>query len=460
MSLFFRYNILLLTCIAALIHAQPIEQQWVLLGTPINHDAIQAISLDFDNLNMMLPTSPTLGNSLPVLAYGYYNATTGGSSINFIHYQPVTMNEPIINNQSLQGQWNIIATHTPQFAQPYDNFNFKIRDNGILYLGLRIDESDFMLSSILKGERGIGKTFEGCYAFNGYIFDYDINFLEPNTGDIKLITSPDNLTLAYSTYGHTGYNSYPAGDTWGPYIPITPSLPSNQYSIDNIMVISQFSMNELKVFFAYDQIGNTTIGQVSLLNNTNYLPYTNNPLSGNLVGLSYTAWSYNISTGLLCVALELDNSNIIGGGNINIQCLIDNNENIGIWSNIGTALQNISKHDEGMGVPIGFTMFQYNTSHIAIMVSGVDMNNNTLIKSSWNLCTVINTSLQCNTNWNVGPTIQTQQVINNLQLSSPTVWQGGGLHNVLMSNTVVLVVSEGIGQNGQGDTLSIYGMLI
>lgn len=467
-------SLYLVSFIIVVITSQSIPE-WILLGSPLKHDAIQAVSLDFDDLNMGYSSAkntietvlmaPTQGKGLPILAYGYYNSSTQGSTINIISYHPSTMNEPIVNNQSSQGTWTIIAQHTPQFAQPYDNFNFKIRNNGLLYLGLRIDENDFMLSSVLKGERGMSASFEGCYAFNGYIFDYDINDIEPNTGDIKLITSPDNTTLSFATYGHTGYNTYPATDTWGPNIPITPALPTNTFTIDNVMLTTQFTLDRTAVFMAYDQSGNTSVGLLSLQINSIFLPYTSKPFNGNLVGLAYTPWVTNTSTGLLCVALANDDTGTATSSTINVECVADNGSGSpspNDWNTIGTPLNKITPHDHGMGVPLGFTTLQYNVTHIAIVVVGLDASNNTLLHSSWILCslTVTNVSFQCSSVWTTGPQVQTQQIVNNLELNSPSVWQSGGLSNVIVSNTAILTVSEGIGQNGPGDVLSIYGILL
>jgi hypothetical protein len=50
-----------------------------------------------------------------------------------------------------QYNWSAVASFTPQYAQAYDNFAFRVRStagNQSLYLGLRIDGAN--LSRVLK----------------------------------------------------------------------------------------------------------------------------------------------------------------------------------------------------------------------------------------------------------------------------------------------------------------------
>lgn len=80
----------------------------------------------------------------------------------------------------------------------------------MLYLGLVIDEA-FNLSSVLRGDNGFD-GFTGCYAFGGWVYDYAIT----SNGDMRAIMSPDNRTMLTDTYKSSGWNSYPAGNTWTP----------------------------------------------------------------------------------------------------------------------------------------------------------------------------------------------------------------------------------------------------
>jgi hypothetical protein len=167
--------------------------QWSQMGQPMQHSNVVALS-------------SCLQGSVPTLAYGASDSP-GDTTIYFMAYSGTG--------------WEQVATHTPQFAQPYEHFDLRCTGEASgagLYLGLVINPSDSGaagLSSILKrvpaggGEDG----FEGCYAFEGEVYD----FVVTSQGDVRMaVVGAGNHSLGLTAYAKAGWSAYPASNTWGP----------------------------------------------------------------------------------------------------------------------------------------------------------------------------------------------------------------------------------------------------
>jgi hypothetical protein len=165
--------------------------QWSQMGQPMQHANVVALS-------------SCLQGGTPTLAYGASDSPDD-TTIYFMAYSGTG--------------WEQVATHTPQFAQPYEHFDLRCSGEASgLYLGLVINPSDSGaagLSSILKrvpaggGEDG----FEGCYAFEGEVFDFVIT----SQGDVRMaVVGAGNHSLGLTAYAKAGWSAYPASDTWGP----------------------------------------------------------------------------------------------------------------------------------------------------------------------------------------------------------------------------------------------------
>ena len=93
---------------------------WQPLGAPIVHPYVLASSCSFNATS-----------GAPLVAYGAADEP-GDTTTRVLEWTAAR-------------SWDLVATHTPQFAQPYENFNLKTAP-GFLYLGLAIDPSDFPIS--------------------------------------------------------------------------------------------------------------------------------------------------------------------------------------------------------------------------------------------------------------------------------------------------------------------------
>jgi hypothetical protein len=167
---------------------------WHPLGVPISHPYVLAVSATWNS-------SSSTGGPTPLLAYGAADEQ-GDTTSRILAWHP--------SNSS----WVQVASHTPQFAQPYEHFDARER-GGRLYLGLEINPSDVSLSSILRGGEspsGGDDGWVGAYAFGAGAWDFAVT---PD-GDAVVAFTPDNATLALSTYSASGWDSYPAGDAWSP----------------------------------------------------------------------------------------------------------------------------------------------------------------------------------------------------------------------------------------------------
>lgn len=168
---------------------------WAPLGTPFSHDRVVALSVAHND-------------GAPVIAYGASDAPDD-TTTRFLAWGG--------------SAWSLISSHTPQFAQPYEHFDLRVR-NSALSLGLVINPSDGAaagLSSILRNSTSAGSPdgWVGAYAFVGDVYDFDIAY----DGSARVAVSPDNKTLVLMTYQATGWDTYPGGDTWTPLVTVETS---------------------------------------------------------------------------------------------------------------------------------------------------------------------------------------------------------------------------------------------
>jgi len=170
---------------------------WIPLGVPIQQNYIVAMSLALSR-----------GGLGRVLAVGASATAPDDTEIHFYLYNGT--------------QWSQFSSHTPQFAQPYEHFELRVQGESELYLGLVINPSDAGaagLSSILKRVRPEGGEdgWEGSWAFEGELFDFQLD-AQQNVRMALAIGA--NKTLALTGYDKRGWDTYPAGDTWGPALPV------------------------------------------------------------------------------------------------------------------------------------------------------------------------------------------------------------------------------------------------
>jgi hypothetical protein len=191
-------SIVVASSISSTIHtATATSLYWEPLGAPIVHPYVLASSCSFNATS-----------GAPLVAYGAADQPDD-TTTRILSWTPART-------------WALVATHTPQFAQPYENFNLKTDPGGFLYLGLAIDPSDFPISSVLRNEPSAGggeDGFEGCYAFPAGFYDFEL------TKDRNLLAAltVDNTTLALSVYDRSGWSQYPAANTWGPNVNVSTS---------------------------------------------------------------------------------------------------------------------------------------------------------------------------------------------------------------------------------------------
>jgi hypothetical protein len=178
---------------------------WQPLGAPLQHDHITALAGCF---------SSAPGSS-PILAYGADDASAD-TTVRFLGWNSSGSGP----GPAASGNWSLLASHTPQFAQPYGHFSVAERQ-GLLYLGLSLTSSEDPaaagLSSVLRGLAEPGTDgFEGCYAFQSDVFAWQLDA----GGSLRAALSPDNASLGLATYDASGWDSYPASDAWGPLLPV------------------------------------------------------------------------------------------------------------------------------------------------------------------------------------------------------------------------------------------------
>lgn len=190
------------------------SQQWNLVASPITSSSVVASDLDFADGFVAPGPVPSLINGTPVVAIG--SIESDGATLTTFYY---------LSQNPLS--WASFATHSPGMAQSYDAFSLKFT-LGRIYLALRIAGED--IASVLRsGTSGSDGEFEGCYAFDGFLFDFAIDH---ETGDMRLATSPDNKTIGVQSYAKKGWDVYPASDEFSTFLPLL--LPSPIGSIVSI----------------------------------------------------------------------------------------------------------------------------------------------------------------------------------------------------------------------------------
>jgi hypothetical protein len=220
------------------------SSSWVLVGSPIAATSVVASDIDFSDGSPVAPGPvPSLLPGIPVVAVG----TIESDGATLTTFYSFVENPP---------SWKSFATHSPGMPQSYDAFSLKFA-LGRVYLALRIAGED--ISSVLRsGTSGSDGEFEGCYAFDGFLFDFAI---DRGTGDMRLATSPDNVTVGVQSYAKKGWDVYPASDEFSTFLPLalptptggisTVSVSQTNSSSGGIIVIAvSTSLNVTSVFLA------------------------------------------------------------------------------------------------------------------------------------------------------------------------------------------------------------------
>ena len=278
MTLKVLYTLVILSIMVATSSAiSAVLPSWLPLGTPILHSYVVAISA----------SSSTNTN---IIAYGASDVSPDDTTTRILSWNGTS--------------WLLIGQHTPQYAQPYEHFSLKVRDES-LNLGLVINPSDSAaagLSSVLRNVSSkISDGFEGCYAFQGVVYDYDV----AKDGSIRVAVTPDNTTLGIMSYSASGYSSYPAGDAWSNLTVVV----SNSVAITAIAVARAHDETLLVVWT--DNSGHLELGLTTLTSSTMWYSY-GAPFSKSTslsVGTSPSiAWAGNVT----CIAAYTNIGDLIG----------------------------------------------------------------------------------------------------------------------------------------------------
>lgn len=351
---------------------QPSESQtnnasaWAQVGPIIQHDAVLASSIDFNDATGDL-----------IVAYGYTNISSGNATTILF-----------LTGGDTASAWTTIASHTPQFAQPYDDFAFRARDNTALYLGLRINEA-YNISSVLRGGGGYD-GFEGCWAFNGWVFDFEV-YAEPGGAgdDIRLVASPDNATLQIATYNHTGYDQYPAADAWGPY---TTVAAATNAVIDDV-VVARGPSDTLFAAWTSVQPGSgpidVTVAATTLSNTTQWQAYLTIKGS-NQPSIAWAPWGDggggDGGSGMLCVSVAVDVAECSAGSAacVAVQCSGTTPSGTQGWLDLGQVLAGVD-----VDIAPGIAMVPIGANNTMLVVAAQSASNaSTLLTAS---CVVTDT---------------------------------------------------------------------
>jgi hypothetical protein len=235
---------------------------WVLVASPIAGTSVVACDIDFaDGSPVVSGPVPALVSGTPVVAVGTIESD-GATLTTFYNL----MQNPL--------SWSPFATHSPGMAQSYDAFSLKLA-LGRVYLALRIAGED--ISSVLRsGTSGSDGEFEGCYAFDGFLFDFSI---DRETGDMRLATSPDNSTAGVQSYAKKGWNVYPASDEFSSLLPL--ALPTPIGSITSVAVSPTNSSGGEIVIAVSTSLNITSVFSAPLSSKSSVLPtLLGKPISG------------------------------------------------------------------------------------------------------------------------------------------------------------------------------------
>jgi hypothetical protein len=149
-----------------------------------------------------------------VAAVGFLDSSTGATKV-FVQ----RLNESY-------GEWTTIVSHEPQFAQMYDHFLFRLRGN-VSYVGIGIEGEGY--GSVLRGGGGFDEM-DGCWAFpaSGESWGFDIDAPPGGAGDMRMFGWANASSLAVVTYNHSGWDTYPASDAFGPLLAVSSGATTSQ----------------------------------------------------------------------------------------------------------------------------------------------------------------------------------------------------------------------------------------
>lgn len=367
--------------------------RWSPVGPAMQHQTIVASGLDFDDVT-----------TAPIVAYGFTDDATGATRITFRKWNTTS------------GQWAVLATHEPQFAQSYDSFAFRERAN-VLYLGLRINE-DYILSSILRGGAGYD-GFEGCWAFSGWTWDFEMM----ETGDVRLISSPTNSSVTVSAYGRKGWDQYPASDAWAPFTPVT--APVDPPTLDEI-VLTRGGQGML--YTVYSEAGLSRVGRTTLDNTTIW-----QDLGASFPGVGADiAWAPQ-GGATLCTAAVVD-------GCASVHCLTATSPR---WSDFGCALKGVQA-STGAGVAI---VPSGRAGQVAsVVVAAVDAATPSILRTA-----------SCNAtacSWEESSGIASPFPINEFAFKAPEWWEPGVANSTAVP--AYAVVSYGDERDTTKDGLAVF----
>ena len=162
---------------------------WSSLGPTLLYSNVSGVDLDF-------------GGASPVVAVAFVDSATGATRI---QVEALTAEH-----------WMTVASHEPQLVQDYDTLILRYR-GGEAYVGVGIEGDN--LASVLRGKSdSVG--MEGSWAFpaSGQSWGFDIDASPGGAGDMRLLGWVNITTLSVVSYNHTGWDSYPASDAFGPPI--------------------------------------------------------------------------------------------------------------------------------------------------------------------------------------------------------------------------------------------------
>lgn len=164
---------------------------WSSVGPTLFYSNVSGVDLDFSGASQ---------GASPVVAVAFLDSATGATRI---QVEALTA-----------GHWMTVASHEPELSQDYDTIILRYR-GGIAYVGMGIEGDN--LASVLRGKAdSIG--MEGSWAFpaSGQSWGFDIDAAPGGAGDMRLLGWANITSLSVVGYNHTGWDSYPASDAFGP----------------------------------------------------------------------------------------------------------------------------------------------------------------------------------------------------------------------------------------------------
>jgi hypothetical protein len=122
------------------------------------------------------------------------------------------------------------------------------------------------LSSVLRGGGGYD-GFEGCWAFAGAAWDFEVTLgAGAAGGNVRLVASPDNATLGTASYNKSGWDTYPAGDTWSKRHRV-----GDWAGVSDVQVLADAAAN---LWTLFGGSGNATLGVTTLAQSNEWTTLT------------------------------------------------------------------------------------------------------------------------------------------------------------------------------------------